>query len=289
MCQPASMIIRKGQRPYWSPNTESHTELVKELGLRDDTLDPQFVRVEIGPTNGDMNTPLDKWQYRLEQDLRPDWYDAEEAEFQVREALVGWAKMKLLRDGVYEVKSGNRWALANSQVTAWGTSQVTALANSQVTALANSQVTARGNSQVTALANSQVTAWGNSQVTAWGNSQVTAWDNSQVTAWGNSQVTARDNSQVTALDNSQVTALANSQVTAWANSQVTAWDNSQVTARDNSQVTARDNSTTNQWSSACTVALSERAVNVRRDKTVGEVVVEFAKPNRSKKTEKTKP
>jgi hypothetical protein len=190
------MILRREQRPYWSPNTESHEEMIKELGLRDNTRDPDFVRVEIVPPAGDMRAPLDQWQYRVDQDLCPDWYDAADAEAQVRAALPDWVKMKVLVDGVHEVKSGNRYAYGSSRVVARDSSRVEAWGSSRVEARDSSRVVAWGSSRVVARDSSRVVARDSSSVEAWGSSRVVARDSSRVEAWGSSRVEAGSESTV---------------------------------------------------------------------------------------------
>ena len=100
MCKPASMIVVKGQPPFWSKKTESHTEIRKEFGLPEntDTLIAN-VQVEITPPNGDFAAPLKDWVFRTDQDLLPKWWDAKEAEAAVRKELKAWAKCKLIRHG----------------------------------------------------------------------------------------------------------------------------------------------------------------------------------------------
>ena len=198
MCQLASFIVTKSQ-VFWSKFSDSHEDIIEEFGLKEMNVrqEPTFVRVEITPPNNDYSIPITDWQYKLDQDIRPGWYDLDGVERRCRDALKEWHKQKITvnDDSNKKLVSGNFIVI-----------------NSTVTVKDNSTVTAKGNSTVTALDNSTVTAKDNSTVTAWGNSTVTAWDNSTVTARGNSTVTARDNSTVEALDNSTVTARDNSTV-----------------------------------------------------------------------------
>jgi hypothetical protein len=213
MCKPASFVLTK-DRVFWSIWSDSHEEIIREHSLVESTAGRvNILRVEVTPPNCDFKAPLEKWAYRVDQDLRPKWHDKEDDEKRAREELKKWFETRVILSGSREIKEGNLLALGDSQVTARDSSQVTAMDRSQVTARDSSQVTARDRSQITAMDRSQVTARDSSQVTALGDSQVTARDSSQVTAMDRSQVTARDSSQVTARDSSQVTARDSSQVT----------------------------------------------------------------------------
>jgi hypothetical protein len=72
MCQFASFVITKN-KVYWSSNSESHEEIIRENGLEKwDGEAPNLVRVEILP-NEDSLLDLDTWKFVLDQDQLPDW------------------------------------------------------------------------------------------------------------------------------------------------------------------------------------------------------------------------
>ena len=220
MCYPASLIVTK-QGVKWSRKTDSHEDIIREFGLKDEVANKiTLVRVEITPPNGDMRTPIEQWVYKVDQGLLPDWYEKnpEKWEAEARAALADWYAAKVFLSGFHEIRDGQCWAYGSSQVKAYGSSQVKAYGSSQVKAYGSSQVTACDSSQVKACDSSQVTAYGSSQVKACGSSQVTACDSSQVTACGSSQVTACDSSQVKAYGSSQVKACGSSQVKACGSS-----------------------------------------------------------------------
>ena len=100
MCKPASMVVTK-DRVYWSRTTDSHTEIIREYGLADnqDAALIKHVAVEISPPNGMYAVPLDNWEFTVDQDLLPDWWDAEDAERRVRAQLPAWAGAKLVVAG----------------------------------------------------------------------------------------------------------------------------------------------------------------------------------------------
>ena len=100
MCRPASMVLVKGHKPYWSKTEDSHVKIRQEFGLPENGIGRiTSVQVEIVPPNGDFSLPLDKWQFEIDQDRLPDWWDREEAERNVRAELENWAKVRLIREG----------------------------------------------------------------------------------------------------------------------------------------------------------------------------------------------
>jgi hypothetical protein len=72
MCQFASFILTKN-KVYWSSNSESHEEIIRENGLEElDGIEPNLVRVEILP-NEESLLDLDTWKFVLDQDKFPAW------------------------------------------------------------------------------------------------------------------------------------------------------------------------------------------------------------------------
>ena len=137
MCSPASFVVTK-ENVYWSKKTDSHEDIIKEFKLveMDGSDTPLFVRVEVTPPNGDMTIDLDKWVYKLDQDIEPRWYKAEKIEARTRTALKEWADARrfVSRDAgkitdtyVYLWGSSKVVARGSSKVEAWGSSTVVAL------------------------------------------------------------------------------------------------------------------------------------------------------------------
>ena len=101
MCNPASMIIVHKNAAKWSEKTDSHHEIIKELGIRETDArgNINIVPVEITPSFGNLSKPLKQWEYAVDyyghtREL-PEWYDAVKAEAATRSALVKWAECKL--------------------------------------------------------------------------------------------------------------------------------------------------------------------------------------------------
>ena len=109
MCRPAAMVLVKGRKPYWSATKDSHIEIRREFGLPENGVGRvTSVQVEIVPPGGDFSLPLDKWEFAVDQDILPDWWDRDEAERDVRLELESWAKVRLIRAGDVraEIKDG---------------------------------------------------------------------------------------------------------------------------------------------------------------------------------------
>jgi len=150
------MILLKDR--VYCPDHDHHSNMLEELGIKDDNPFPNFVKIEVIPFNGDVFEPTHKWNYRVDQDTLPEWYERKFDEVRVMNALKEWADNHILiGKNDFEIKTGSNYYIKNCK---------------------------------------NVTAWENSTVTAWGNSTVTAWENSTVTARENSTVTARGNSTV---------------------------------------------------------------------------------------------
>jgi hypothetical protein len=93
MCKPASMILTKDD-VLWAKGNNSHEIIIKNNNLKDDTTSPNFVRIEITPPEKDCrpqyDAPLNKWEYRTDQDFLPKWYVASVDEERARKVLPAW-------------------------------------------------------------------------------------------------------------------------------------------------------------------------------------------------------
>ena len=107
MCQLKSGIILKNR--VFVPEYDSHTEMLDELGIKDDYFNASktFVRVELSPTGGDVFSDIDTWRLRVDQDITPEWYDEDTYKPQVVEAGKAWAKDHI-HIGVDNLKVGDR-------------------------------------------------------------------------------------------------------------------------------------------------------------------------------------
>jgi len=76
MCKAFSCIIGKNKTVTWKFAVDSHETLIKEVGYKDTTIDPdliEFCRIEIAPKNGSYLEP-DKWVFRIDMDITPAWW-----------------------------------------------------------------------------------------------------------------------------------------------------------------------------------------------------------------------
>jgi len=76
MCKAFSCVIGRDKTVTWRFGTESHEDLIKIAGYKDDTIDPdkiEFCRIEIGPKNGSYLEP-DKWVFKIDMDVTPAWW-----------------------------------------------------------------------------------------------------------------------------------------------------------------------------------------------------------------------
>ena len=122
MCEPASMIIVKSGKVYWSQSSESHEDIIAEFNLEhlDTMRDVQLVRMEITPPDRDLRKPLEEWRFKVDQDMLPDWWWAGWAEELVRQELTSWltAKVVLTNQEVKEV-TGNLLAVYGTVQEVW--------------------------------------------------------------------------------------------------------------------------------------------------------------------------
>ena len=148
MCQPASFVVTEN-RVYWSCNTEGHEEIIAEHNIRDAIAERiNIVRCEVSPPDGALALPVEEWVYRLDQDITPDWYDAEEVERRCREALSAWRAAKLHVDGDARVRNGLHYVCGCATVRASDSATVRAYDSATVRAYGSATVEASGRATV---------------------------------------------------------------------------------------------------------------------------------------------
>lgn len=93
MCKFKSGIILKNKVVLAPEGNESHTNLLEELDIEDSERNASkvFVRVELTPPDGNKGADINNWKYRVDQDIRPEWYDENEERYE-----------KMFRDAVQE-------------------------------------------------------------------------------------------------------------------------------------------------------------------------------------------
>jgi len=116
MCQIKSGIVLK-DRVFMPLDYDSHEEMVEELKLNDSTKEPQFVRVEVTPKDGDIfNHNLKNWELQIDQDLIPKWFNKNQSEKEAKEKLKEWFETRFAIGKVDRINKG-RWFIGkNAQV-----------------------------------------------------------------------------------------------------------------------------------------------------------------------------
>ena len=156
MCYPISMIITKNNILY-SLKSDSHEEIVKENNLKDDTKNPQFVRVEITPQDKDLfNHDLKNWKGQLDQDLIPDWFKGiEHYEKSLKQILkdiifkerfiIDQKNIEVVGKSVW-IKNSKGITLRNSSAELWESSSAVLWESSSAVLRGSSSAVLRGSS-----------------------------------------------------------------------------------------------------------------------------------------------
>jgi len=79
MCQFKSGIILKNKVVLAPEGNESHSGLLESLGIKDNHMNATktFVRAELIPEDNNKFSDINEWKYRVDQDIVPDWYEAD--------------------------------------------------------------------------------------------------------------------------------------------------------------------------------------------------------------------
>lgn len=109
MCNIKSAIVLKN-RIYCPLDTDHHTEMLEKLGIKDNSINPDFVRVEMQSIDGDIfNHNLDNWKLRVDQDYRPEWFCEGEAQEAMKPYLLEFFEKRfVIKKTVAEINEG-RW------------------------------------------------------------------------------------------------------------------------------------------------------------------------------------
>lgn len=86
MCNFLSAIMLKGKNVLAPIYNQSHSRMIEKLGLEDDSFNARkvFVRAELRPYYGDLLSDIDKWQFVVDQDVVPDWYETASGKYEER-------------------------------------------------------------------------------------------------------------------------------------------------------------------------------------------------------------
>ena len=92
MCKLKSAIILKDR--IFMPDYDSHSKMLEELKITDDYINASkvFVRAELSPENGDVFSDIDGWEFSVDQDITPEWFDEKDCAERMRNTVKEWAK-----------------------------------------------------------------------------------------------------------------------------------------------------------------------------------------------------
>lgn len=142
MCQLKSCLVLKDR--VYCPDYDSHQDMLDKLGIKDDYLGASktFVRVELTPPDGmrSLMEPLDRWTLKVDQDVTPEWWDAEADRQRVEEAVEAWRGEHVFTEGEHSIGTGIVYALSSATVTAYDNVTVEAYGNVTVEACGNATV-----------------------------------------------------------------------------------------------------------------------------------------------------
>ena len=87
MCKLKSAIILKDR--IFMPDYDSHSKMLEELGITDDYINASkvFVRAELAPADGDVFSDIDSWEFSVDQDITPEWFDEKDCAERMRNTV----------------------------------------------------------------------------------------------------------------------------------------------------------------------------------------------------------
>ena len=85
MCEFKSMIVMQSEILY-SKKHDNHRKLLEERNISDNSIQPNFVKIELVPKNFDYEN-LDSYIFKIDQNFFPEWWCEQEAEIACREIL----------------------------------------------------------------------------------------------------------------------------------------------------------------------------------------------------------
>ena len=118
MCNFFSAIVTP-TKVLWDSKIDSHTQLIETFKLKDDTKEPNFVRVEIVPPDYSEKSFRDVslWKFKTDQDLLPKWYKEKHAKIKTIEAVEEYIKKYVhFSEKIKEIKDGRHFLFGSSVV-----------------------------------------------------------------------------------------------------------------------------------------------------------------------------
>ena len=166
MCQLKSCLVLKDR--VYCPDYDSHQDMLDKLGIKDDYLgaNKTFVRVELLPPDGvqSLMEPLDRWTLSVDQDVTPEWWDADADRQRVEEAVEEWRREHVFAGGKHVVKAGAVYACGSAKVEASGRATVQAFGSAKVEVYNSATVEVYNSATVKAYDNATVEAYSSAMV-----------------------------------------------------------------------------------------------------------------------------
>ena len=180
------------------PDYDSHEDMLKELGIKDDYLNASktFVRVELSPEDGDKSSDPMGWKLKVDQDVRPDWFDPAVDKLRIKQAIADWCAVHVIKDGKRKVRDGVWYACDSATVKAYGSATVEAYDSATVEACDSATVKAYESATVKAYESATVKACDSATVKAYGSATVEAYGSATVKACDSATVKACDSATV---------------------------------------------------------------------------------------------
>lgn len=96
MCKFKSGIITKKGVTLAPIYNDSHTSLLKTMNIEDTRENAMrvFVRAELIPPNNDKTVEVSKWEFKVDQDIVPDWFENDPTRYEeeMRKSVEEWMK-----------------------------------------------------------------------------------------------------------------------------------------------------------------------------------------------------
>ena len=248
MCRLKSGIILKDQ--VFIPDYDSHTDMLKELGIEDNEINAKtlFVRAELFPVDGNIFSNISTWQFNVDQDILPSWFIYKYDKQRMIDVVKEWKKDHVFENvnKLLELEGNDTYYLKNCK---------------NVKAYDSCKINAYGDCKVNAHDDCIVNAYGDCKVNAHDDCIVNAYDDCTVYAQNTCTVNAHDDCKVYAYDYSTVKAFNNCTVNADGDCKVNAYDDCTVYAQNTCTVNAYDDSTVNAYDDSTVNAYDDSTVN----------------------------
>ena len=114
MCKLKSAIVLKDR--VYCPDHDSHDRMLMELNIKDtyENASSLFVRIELSPADGRVDSDVDDWRLKVDQDILPDWWAEEVDVPRIRAVVQAWCDVHVLRDGYHELRNGQWYLCGNA-------------------------------------------------------------------------------------------------------------------------------------------------------------------------------